>query len=98
MRKRTKRKFWALLDPIAHGIVGASYTPRHLLDKLRLTEYAALESITKGNGTVQDWRTLVDVMNLAEMMAKNGVGPEVLPYARKPKKAYTKPLYATKQL
>jgi hypothetical protein len=83
MRKRTKRKFWALLDPIAHGIVGASYTPRHLLDKLRLTEYAALESITKGNGTVQDWRTLVDVMNLAEMMAKNGVGPEVLPVCAK---------------
>jgi hypothetical protein len=83
MRKSTKRKFWALLDPIAHGIVGASYTPRHLLDKLRLIEYAALESITKGNGTVQDWRTLVDVMNLAEMMAKNGVGPEVLPVCEK---------------
>jgi hypothetical protein len=72
-----------LLDPIAHGIVGASYTPRHLLDKLRLTEYAALESITKGNGTIQDWRTLVDVLNLAEMMAKNGVGPEVLPVCQK---------------
>ena len=83
MRKRTKRKFWALLDPIAHGIIGASYTPRHLLDKLRLTEYAALESIIKGNGTVQDWRTLVDVLNLAEMMAKNGVGPEVLPVCEK---------------
>jgi hypothetical protein len=54
-----------------------------LLNKLRLTEYAALESITKGNGTVQDWRTLVDVMNLAEMMAKNGVGPEVLPVCEK---------------
>ena len=90
MRKRTKRKFWALLDPIAHGIVGASYTPRHLLDKLRLTEYAALESIIKGNGTVQDWRILVDVLNLAEMMAKNGVGPEVLPVCEKAQKSLHK--------
>jgi hypothetical protein len=83
MRKRTKRKIWALLDPIAHSIVGASYTPRQTLDKLRLTEYAALESITKGVGTIQDWRTLVDVLNLSEMMAKNGVGPEVLPICQK---------------
>jgi hypothetical protein len=83
MRKRTKRKIWALLDPIAHGIVGASITPRHILDKLRFTEYAALDSITRGMGTIQDWRTLVDLLNLAEMMAKNGVGPEVLPVCQK---------------
>jgi hypothetical protein len=83
MRKRTKRKVYALLDCVAHGIIGASITPRQTLDKLRLTEYAALESITKGVGTIQDWRTLVDVLNLSEMMAKNGVGPEVLPICQK---------------
>jgi hypothetical protein len=84
MRKRTKRKvIYSLIDPIAHGIIGASITPRHILDKLRLTEYAALESITKGNGTVQDWRTLVDLLNLAEMFARSGVGPEVLPICQK---------------
>ena len=83
MRKKTKRKVWALLDPIAHSIVGASITPRQTLDKLRVTEYAALDAITKGLGTVQDWRTLVDVLNLAEMMGKNGVGPEVLPICEK---------------
>lgn len=83
MRKRTKRKVWVLLDPIAHSIVGASITPRQTLDKLRVTEYAALDAITKGLGTVQDWRTLVDVLNLAEMMGKNGVGPEVLPICEK---------------
>lgn len=83
MRKRTKRKVWALLDPIAHGIIGASITPRKTLDKLRFTEYAALDAITKGLGTVQDWRTLVDVLNLAEIMGKSGVGPEVLPVCQK---------------
>jgi hypothetical protein len=37
----------------------------------------------RGSGTVQDWRTLVDLLNLAEMFGKNGVGPEVLPVCEK---------------
>jgi hypothetical protein len=91
MRKRTKRKIWALLDPIAHSIVGASYTPRQTLDKLRLTEYAALESIIKGVGTIQDWRTLVDLLNLAEMFARNNIGKdEVLPVCQKAQDALHK--------
>jgi hypothetical protein len=83
MRKRTKRKMWNLLDPIAHAIVGAAITPRQTLDKLRFLEYSALDAITKGLGTIQDWRTLVDVLNLSEVMAKNGLGPEVLPVCAK---------------
>jgi hypothetical protein len=83
MRKQVKRKRYALIDPIQHGIIGAAITPRHILDKLRFTEYAALDAITKGMGTIHDWRTLVDVLNLAEMMGKNGVGPEVLPICHK---------------
>lgn len=84
MRKRTKRKIWALIDPIAHGIVGASITPRQTLDKLRFMEYAALDAITKGLGTIQDWRTLVDVLNLSEQMARGGIGKdEVLPVCEK---------------
>ena len=82
-RKMTKRKRWALLNCVSHAMVGASITPRHLLDKLRLTELAALESMTKGQGTVQDWRTLVDLLNLSEIMGRNGVGAEVLPVCEK---------------
>ena len=59
--------------------MGAAITQRDKLDKLRLLEYSALDALIKGSGTVQDWRTLVDVLNLSEMMGKNGVGPEVLP-------------------
>jgi hypothetical protein len=80
MRKRTKRKMWNLIDPIAHAIAGAGITTRDALDKLRFTEYAALESMMRGYGTVQDWKTLTDVLNLSETMARGGVGPEVLPY------------------
>jgi len=83
MRKRTKRKMWNLIDPLTHAIVGAAITQRDKLNKLRMLEYSALEAIIKGNGTIHDWRTLVDVLNLSEMMGKNGVGPEVLPICEK---------------
>ena len=90
MRKRTKRKIWNLIDPITHAIVGAAITHRERLDKLRLLEYSALDAITKGHGTIQDWRTLVDVLNLSEMMGKGGVGPEVLPICQKAQDALHK--------
>jgi hypothetical protein len=88
MRKRTKRKVWALIDPIQHGIIGASITHRDKLDKLRMMEYSALEAMTKGQGTVTDWRTLVDVLNLSETMARHNIGKdEVLPVCQKAQEA-----------
>jgi hypothetical protein len=87
MRKKTKRKVWNLIDPLTHAIVGAAITQRDKLDKLRMLEYSALESITKGSGTIHDWRTLVDVLNLSEMMGRGGIGPEVLPICEKAQKA-----------
>ena len=88
MRKRTKRKFWVLIDPLTHAIVGASITHRDKLDKLRLMEYSALEAMTKGNGTIHDWRTLVDVLNLSETIARHGIGKdEVLPVCQKAQEA-----------
>ena len=83
MRKRTKRKVWNLIDPLTHAIVGAAITQRDKLNKLRTLEYAALDAITRGKGTITDWRTLVDVLNLSEMMGKSGIGPEVLPICEK---------------
>jgi hypothetical protein len=80
MRKRTKRKIWSTqINTITHALTGAAITERDKLDKLRLMEYSALDAMVKGSGTISDWRTLVDVLNLSEMMGNNGVGPEVLP-------------------
>jgi hypothetical protein len=90
MRKTTKRKKWNLICPINHAIVGAAITQRDKLDKLRLLEYSALEAISKGNGTVTDWRTLVDVLNLSETMGRAGIGPEVLPVCQKAQEALHK--------
>ena len=83
-RKKTKRKHWNLVDNVTHAIVGAAITQRDKLDKLRMLEYSALEAITKGQGTVADWRVLVDVLNLSEQMARGGIGKdEVLPVCQK---------------
>jgi len=88
MRKRTIRKQWALLNPISHAITGAAITQREKLNQLRMLEYSALESIIKGNGTIHDWRVLVDVLNLSESMARGGIGKdEVMPVCEKVQKA-----------
>jgi len=88
MRKKVKRQVWALIDPIQHGIIGASITHRGKLDKLRMMEYSALEAMTKGQGTIHDWRTLVDVLNLSETMARHNIGKdEVMPVCQKAQEA-----------
>ena len=77
-RKKCVRKVWGLVNPIQHAIDGASITPDHLLDRLRLVELSAIESFTKGQATVEDWKSLADLLNVAETMSRGGVGPEVL--------------------
>ena len=87
MRKTTKRKHWKLIDPVRHAILGAGITQDHLLDKLRLIELAALDAMTKGLGTIQDWQELTDMMNISEVMARDGVGPEALPVCQQAQEA-----------
>ena len=84
MRKKCKRKVWSTqINPISHAIAGAAITDEASLNKLRLAELSALEAMRMGHGTVDDWRMLVDLMNIAEMFGKNGIGPEVLEHCAK---------------
>ena len=83
MRKRCKRKVWSTeINAVAHAISGASIADKASLDKLRMHELGAIDAMTKGKGTVEDWRWLADVMNIAETMGVNGIGPEVLPHCQ----------------
>lgn len=68
------------INPIAHAIAGAAIVDKPTLDKLRLGELAAIDAVTRGLGTIQDWKTLADMLNIAETMGLNGIGPEVLPH------------------
>lgn len=78
MRKRCKRKIWNKVNPIEFAITGAAITAEDKLDRLRMNELSAIESMVKGNATTADWRVLVDMLNVAETMSTNGIGIEVL--------------------
>jgi hypothetical protein len=79
MRKRCKRKIWDKVNPIEHAIMGAAITTEDKLDRLRMGELSAIESMVKGNATTGDWRVLVDMLNIAKTMSTHGIGIEVLP-------------------
>lgn len=82
-KKRCKRRIWSTaINPIAHAIAGASIADSTSLDKLRLCELSAIDAMVTGKATIEDWRWLADVINIAETMARNGIGPEVLPYCQ----------------
>jgi len=78
MRKQCRRKIWNKVNPIEYAMTGAAITAEDKLDRLRLGELSAIESMVKGNATTGDWRVLVDMLNIAETMATNGIGIEVL--------------------
>lgn len=80
MRKRTKRKVYALVNPILHAIVGAAPPMQSKLNELRLVELACIESFAKGKATLKDWRDMSTLLAVSEVMAKRGIGKaEVLP-------------------
>lgn len=84
MKKRCNRKIWSTkINPVAHAISGAAIVDETSLNKLRLSELAAIDAMSKGLGTIEDWKTMVDMMNIAETMGMNGIGSEILPYCAK---------------
>lgn len=78
MRKRCKRKVYALVNPIEYAIEGARVASQERLDKLRALELSAIDAFARGQATIHDWHAICQMMNLAEVMAKAGVGIEVL--------------------
>ena len=91
MRKRTKRKIWSTdINPVAHAIAGAAITTQDVLDKLRMAEYSSLDSLIRGEGTTAHWQVIANTLNVAQCMADEGIGPEVLPYCEKVQKALIK--------
>lgn len=78
MKKRTRRKVWALVNPVQYAIDGAVITPQKLLDELRMLELAHLAAMRDGTAGLAQWRALTDMLNLCEAMARGGIGPEAL--------------------
>lgn len=83
MRKRTRRKIWSTeINPIAHAIAGACITDEVSLNKLRLSELAAIDAMSRGLAGIEDWRLLADMVNICETLADSGIGPEALPHCK----------------
>ena len=77
MRKQCRRKVWSTaINPIAHAMAGAAITDESSLNKLRLGELSALEAMRMGKGTLEDWRLLVDMLNITQTFIRHGIGPE----------------------
>ena len=88
MRKKCRRKVWSTnINPVAHAIAGAAITDRASLNTLRTKEYAALDEMVHGRGTLDHWKTLTDLLNLSEMMANLGIGIEVKEVCKKAQEA-----------
>jgi len=83
MRKQTKRKVYALVNPIYHAIEGARLVNGEPLQELRTRELLAIEAYRSGKATPEDWRTISAIVNISEVMARNGVGPEALEFCHK---------------
>lgn len=82
MKKRCKRKVYQLLNPISMAIMGAAVSGKKPLDQLRLAELSAFDAVVSGKGCPEDMRWLIDVLNISECMAKDGIGPELLPICK----------------
>ena len=78
MKKCTKRKHWPLINSLAHVIEGIQPTSDKKLNDLRTKELTSLEALAKGNGGLREWHDMTALLNLAETMARAGVGHEVL--------------------
>jgi hypothetical protein len=79
MRKRCTRRHYALVNPVQLAISGASITPESHLDRIRMRELTAIDNFATGKATPNDFRDLADMLNLAQTMGEQGIGPEVLP-------------------
>ena len=82
MRKKCKRKYYALINPITHAMEGAAISSRDLLDQLLRREWMAVDNFATGAATLDDWNTLCSMNNIAETLAASGVGPEAMETCR----------------
>lgn len=82
MRKHTKRKVWMRVNPIEHAMLKARFIPEKTSRTIMEMESAALDRFKKGEADFADWNTLASLANVAEVMAFDGIGDEVLVYAK----------------
>jgi len=78
MRKKCKRKHYALMDVVALAIEGACITPDEKLEVLQGGEKSYLDALIEGVDNLDAYNGLCALLGVAETMARFNVGPEVM--------------------
>ena len=68
-------------NPIVEAIRGCQPIGGKDLTDLRLVELSAIDDLARGTATRRSWEWLADLLNVAEAMAKSGIGTEVIAIA-----------------
>lgn len=79
-KKRVPR---VIRNPITEAIRGAQPITGKDLTDLRAVEIKAMDALANGTATMTDWEWVTDLFNIAECMAKAGIGVELIPIAAK---------------
>ena len=70
-RHRRSKRYIYVMHPLESAIRNAAIVPSQSRDKLALADLSTLDAITKGKGRLSDFRYLVDISNLCEVLARD---------------------------
>ena len=70
-RQRRSKRYVVAMTPLELAIRNAATAPKQAQNTLTLADLSTLDAITRGKGRLSDFRYLVDVCNLCEVLAKD---------------------------
>jgi len=79
MKKR--RKYTSVKNPVLMAIENASVISPKRNAEYKNAELKAIGNMARGEFGNDEWVLMVDITNMAEMMARMGIGHEVIPVA-----------------
>ncbi len=81
MRKKgAPRRKWDLIsNPVQVAMENSAITSPKRNSEHAAIEVRSIEAFARGEGSIQAWVDIVHMANVAEIMAKNGIGIEVIP-------------------
>ena len=69
--QRRSKRYVVAMTPLELAIRNAATAPKQAQNTLTLADLSTLDAITRGKGRLSDFRYLVDVCNLCEVLAKD---------------------------
>lgn len=70
-RQRRSKRYVLHITPLETAIRNAATAPKQSRDLLATADLSTLDTITRGKGRLSDFRYLVDVSNLCEVLARD---------------------------